>query len=119
MRLVLARLIGQRSGGTNGRPALRRQNSRTQIIEKCPAPARNRFDKATYRKLCAALALVFGAEGMIVFRDVLQLEEAEAREVENWVIRVLTQAALLESRTKSGKPLRSISQRGTKKQTAG
>jgi hypothetical protein len=56
---------------------------------------------------------------MLVFRDVLQIEEAEAREVENWVIRVRTQAALLESRTKCGKPLRSISQRSTKKQAAG
>jgi len=119
MRLVLARLLEQAAGATNGRPELRRQNRRTQFIQTALAPARNRFDKATYRKLCAALALVFGAECMIVFRDVLQLEEAEAREVENWVIRVLTQAALLESRTKSGKPLRSISQRGTKKQTAG
>ena len=119
MRLVLARLLEQAAGATNGRPELRRQNRRTQFIQTALAPARNRFDKATYRKLCAGLALVFGAECMIVFRDVLQLEEAEAREVENWVIRVLTQAALLESRTKSGKPLRSISQRGTKKQTAG
>jgi hypothetical protein len=47
---------------------------------------------------------------------VLQIEEAEAREVENWVIRVLTKAALVESRTKRSKPLRSISQRGTKMQ---
>lgn len=69
---------------------------------------RDRFDKATYRKLCAALALVFGTESMVVFRDVLQIEEAEAREVENWMVRVLTQAALLESRVKGGKPRRSL-----------
>ena len=46
---------------------------------------------------------------MVVFRDVLQIEEAEARVVEEWMIRVLTQAALLESHAKEGKPLRSIS----------
>ena len=53
------------------------------------------------------------------FRDMVQIEEAEARVVEEWMIRVLTQAALLESRAKEGKPLRSIFQRGTKKQKYG
>jgi AcrR family transcriptional regulator len=118
MRLVLARLLEQAAGATNGQPQLRRQNRRTEFIQTALAPVRDRFDKATYRKLCAALALVFGVESMLVFRDVLQIEESEAREVENWVIRVLTRAALIESRN-HGKPLRSISQRGTKKQTAG
>jgi hypothetical protein len=56
---------------------------------------------------------------MVVFRDVLQIEEAEARVVEEWMIRVLTQAPLLESRAKEGKPLRSIFQRGTMKQKYG
>jgi hypothetical protein len=56
---------------------------------------------------------------MVVFRDVLQIEEAEARVVEEWMIRVLKQAPLLESRAKEGKPLRSIFQRGTKKQKYG
>jgi AcrR family transcriptional regulator len=119
MRLLLARLLDHAAGATKGQPELRRQNRRTEFIQTALAPARNRFDKATYRKLCAALALVFGVESMIVFRDVLQIDEPEAREVENWTIRALTQAALLESRTKSRKPLRSIPQRDTKKRTAG
>ena len=117
MRLVLARLLEQAAGATKDQPELRCQNRRTEFIHTALAPARDRFDKTTYRKLCAALALIFGVESMLVFRDVLQIEETEAREVENWLIRVVTQAALLESRTKFGKPLRSISQRGTKKQT--
>src|SRR5215469_3624724 len=114
MRLVLARLLEQAARATNGQPQLRRQNRRTEFIQAALAPVRDRFDKATYRKLCSALALVFGVESMLVFRDVLQIEEDEAREVENWTIRALTQAALLESHTKSGKALG----RGTKKQTA-
>ena len=102
MRLVLARLLEQAAGASSGQPELRRQNRRTEFIQTALAPARDRFDNATYRKLCAALALVFGVESMLVFRDVLQIEEDEARKVENWVIRVLTQAALLESRTECG-----------------
>jgi hypothetical protein len=98
---------------------LRRQNRRTELIQTALAPARDRLDKSTYRKLCAALALVISTESMVVFRDVLQIEEAEARLVEEWMIRVLTQAALLKSRAEEGKPLRSIFQRGTKKQKYG
>jgi hypothetical protein len=119
MRLLLARLLDQAAGATKGQPELRRQNRRTEFIQTALAPARDCFDNATYRKLCAALALVFGVESMVVFRDVLQIDEPEAKEVENWAIRALTRAALLESRTKSRKPLRSIPQRDTKKQTAG
>jgi AcrR family transcriptional regulator len=119
MRLVLARLLDQAAGATNNSRELRRQNRRTEFIETALAPARDRFDKATYRKLCSALALVFGTESMLVFRDVLQIKEAEAREVENWMVRVLMRAALLESHAKCVKPLRSISQRGIDKQTAG
>ena len=84
MRLVLARLLEQAAGTNNGRPLLGRQNRRTEFIQTALAPVRDRFDKATYRKLCAALALVFGVESMLVFRDVLQIEETEARKVENW-----------------------------------
>ena len=98
---------------------MRRQNRRTESIQPALAPSRDRLDKSTYRKLCTALALVISTESMVVFRDVLQIEEAEARVVEEWMIRVLTQAALLESHAKEGKPLRSIFQGGTKKQKYG
>src|SRR5215472_13012716 len=54
MRLVLARLLEQAAGATNGQPELRRQNRRTEFIQTALAPARDRFDKASYRQLCAA-----------------------------------------------------------------
>jgi AcrR family transcriptional regulator len=111
MRFIVARLLDQ----SNGSREMPRQNRRTDFIHTALAPARDRFDAATYRKLCAAVALVIGAESMFVFHDVLQIEEAEARKVENWVVRVLTQAALLESRVKDGKASRSTSQAGGKK----
>jgi AcrR family transcriptional regulator len=111
MRFIVARLLDQ----SNGSREMPRQNRRTDFIHTALAPARDRFDAATYRKLCAAVALVIGAESMFVFHDVLQIEEAEARKVENWVVRVLTQAALVESRAKDGKASRSTSQAGGKK----
>jgi AcrR family transcriptional regulator len=111
MRFIVARLLEQ----SNGAREIPRQNRRTDFIHTALAPARDRFDAATYRKLCAAVALVIGAESMFVFHDVLQIEEAEARKVENWMVHVLTQAALLESRAKDDRAPRSVSRGGGKK----
>ncbi len=119
LRVNLASVLGQVAKASKGSHEISRQNRRTEFIQAALAPARDRLDNGTYGKLCAALALVFGTESMLVFRDVLHIEEAKAREVEEWVIRVLTQAALLESRAKDSKPLSSISQRDAKKRRAG
>jgi hypothetical protein len=43
--------------------------------------------------LSRALALVVGTEAMVVCKDVLQFDDAEAREVERWAIRALVEAA--------------------------
>lgn len=75
-----------------------RQNRRTPLIEKALEPARARLRPATYRKLRAALALVFGTESMIVFEDVLRVDEREARAVKAWALRQLVRGALEESR---------------------
>jgi AcrR family transcriptional regulator len=71
-----------------------RQNRRVPLIEAALAPARHRFSDGDYDKLCAALALIFGTEAMIVFRDVLRVDEATARDVKNWAVRALVRAAL-------------------------
>ena len=70
-----------------------RQNRRTPLIEAALAPARERFRPADLRMLTRALALVIGTESMIVFKDVLQLDDAEARKVKRWAIRALVEAA--------------------------
>jgi AcrR family transcriptional regulator len=74
-----------------------RQNRRTALIQAALQPARRRFSKPVYDKLCAALALIFGAESMIVFSDVLGLDTATARRIKSWAARALVQAALKES----------------------
>ena len=98
MQLVLARLLDRAPGASNGPARIALSEPSYGINSDGPCPARDRLDKSTYRKPCAALALIISTESMVVFRDVLQIEEAEARVVEEWMIRVLTQAALLESR---------------------
>jgi len=96
-RLMLARVL-EEAAKANGVPAKPlRQNRRMGLIEAALSPVRDRFDDAVYRKLCAALALVFGTESMVVFRDVLQMNDPEAAEVESWALKVLARAALAES----------------------
>jgi hypothetical protein len=43
--------------------------------------------------LTKALALIVGTESMVVLKDVLQLDETEARKVRRWAIRALVEAA--------------------------
>lgn len=99
LRLMLANtlMITHGQGGTDSAPP--RQNRRTPLIEAALAPARTRFSGAAYDNLRAALALVFGTEAMVIFRDVLPISERRARQVKAWAIRALVRAALQESRS--------------------
>lgn len=102
LRLMLAQTLersldGSLSGadgaaGKHGAPPLR-QNRRTALIEAALAPAAAQFRPAALKRLKRALALVLGTESMLVFKDVLQLDEAEARKVKHWVIEALLAAA--------------------------
>jgi AcrR family transcriptional regulator len=100
LRIMLAHILLQQVevGLTDG---LARQNRRTPLIEAALAPVRRQFNNVSYRRLCAALALVFGTESMIVFEDVLQLDEKTARKVKSWMIRTLVQAARDDSTAKT------------------
>lgn len=94
LRVMLANSVN-RDPSDNDVPV--RQNRRLPLIEAALAPARKQFKDADYKRLCAALALVFGTESMIVFRDVLRLDEATARDVKVWAIRTLVRGALARS----------------------
>jgi AcrR family transcriptional regulator len=96
LRVMMAHSL-ESSLCTGGRKAPLRQNRRADLIAAALAPARGRFSKANYARLCAALSLIFGPEAMVVFRDVLPLAPAEARRVKSWAIRALVQAALRHS----------------------
>jgi AcrR family transcriptional regulator len=103
IRLMLTSSLMRKADGASGGTVPLRQNRRTPLIEAALAPARVRFDDTDYARLCAALALIFGSESMIVFRDVLGLDEEAAREVKSWAVRALVRAALAQSRGGSSK----------------
>lgn len=72
----------------------RRQNRRTPLIEAALEPARSRFKPADLKLLSRALALVIGPESVVVMKDVLQLDDGDARKVKRWAIRALVEAAM-------------------------
>lgn len=92
LRLMLAHSLQRGPGGDGAIPA--RQNRRSPLIEAALAPARARFRPADRRLLEKALALIVGTEALVACKDVLQLEDAEARKVKRWAIRALVDAAL-------------------------
>ena len=92
LRLMLAQSLERVvRGGPSGLPE--RQNRRTPLIEAALEPVAADFKPAALRDLKSALALVIGTEGMVVFKDVLQLDDDEARKVRRWAIRALVEAA--------------------------
>jgi len=92
LRMMLAQSL-QRSLAKEGGQLPKRQNRRSPLIEAALVPSRKEFGAADYQLLSRALALVIGTEGMIVFKDVLQVSDAEARKVRRWAIRALVEAA--------------------------
>jgi hypothetical protein len=93
LRTLLAHVIQQGCQPTTDGAVPRRQNRRMPLIEAALVPARDQFKPGDLKALMRALALVIGPESVIVVKDVLQLEEAEARTVKRWAIRALVEAA--------------------------
>jgi len=92
LRMMLAQSL-ERSLTTDGAKLPKRQNRRSPLIEAALEPARKQFKPADLQMLSRALALVIGTESMVVFKDVLQISDAEARKTRRWAIRALVEAA--------------------------
>jgi AcrR family transcriptional regulator len=93
LRLMLANALERRAKGIEDGELPVRQDRRTPLIKAALAPARGEFEPADLETLTAALALIIGTEAMVVFRDVLQLDDAQAEKVRHWAIRALVEAA--------------------------
>lgn len=93
LRLMLANSLQRAARGEAESETPLRQNRRTPLIEAALEPARRQFKPGSLDILAKALALIVGTEAMVVFKDVLQLDDAEARRVKRWAIRALVEAA--------------------------
>lgn len=93
LRMMLVHSLQRSATGENDAELPARQNRRTPLIEAALEPARNQFKPAALKTLTKALALIIGTEAMVVFKDVLQLDDSDARKVKRWAIRALVEAA--------------------------
>jgi AcrR family transcriptional regulator len=93
MRLMLMQTLQRGIAGQADQDIPPRQNRRTPLIEAALAPVRAEFKPAALKTLSRALALVIGTEAMVVCKDVLQIDDAEARKVRRFAIRALVDAA--------------------------
>jgi hypothetical protein len=92
-RMMLAHSLERAAKGIADDAVPLRQNRRTALIEAALAPAHTQFKPTALETLKQALALVIGTEARVVFKDVLQLDDARARKVRRWVIRARVDAA--------------------------
>lgn len=92
LRTMLAHTL-QQGIKSEGSDTPKRQNRRIPLIEAALEPARKQFKPPTLPTLAKALALIVGPEGIVVCKDVLRLDDAEARKVKRWAIRALIEAA--------------------------
>jgi AcrR family transcriptional regulator len=93
------------SAGEGAPDALVRQTRRFDYLEPVLAAVAGVLDDGGLRRLQMALALVFGAEAVIITRDVCRLEAGEATEVMAWAAATLLRAAMDEASAKpTGSP---------------
>jgi AcrR family transcriptional regulator len=94
LRLMLARSL-ERSVQPGGDETPLRQNRRAPMIEQALEPLDGRYRP----ELVPALAMIVGTEGMIALKDVVGLDDSQARAVRRWAI-----DALLDAAVRQGEP---------------
>lgn len=93
LRIMLASSLQRGGNGERNGNVPVRQNRRSALIREALEPARNRFTPAAFDTLTKSLALIIGTESMVVFKDVLQIDETDAQRVRRFAIRALVEAA--------------------------
>lgn len=93
LRMMLAHSLQRTAKGDGESDIPPRQNRRSPLIEAALKPCRNDFEPVALDLLQKALALIVGPEAIVVCKDVLQASDEEAREVKQWAIRALVEAA--------------------------
>ena len=93
LRTMLAFTIHRGHSAEADEATPRRQNRRTPLIEAALEPARAEFSPAALKLLTRALGLILGPEAVVVSKDVLRLDDKDARKMKLWAIRALVEAA--------------------------
>jgi AcrR family transcriptional regulator len=97
VRVTIDRWFAQQ-GSTDPDPPPVRQTRRFGPIDRALEPLRGKLSPRSLRRLRYALCLVYGAEALIVTRDVAGLEPQEATDIMGWAAKALITQALAEAR---------------------
>jgi AcrR family transcriptional regulator len=95
VQLTIERWFAQQAASEAQRDPVR-ETRRFGWIDRALAPVAALLPPASLRRLRFALTLVFGAEALIVTRDVSRLDPAEATEVMRWAAATLIRGALAQ-----------------------
>jgi hypothetical protein len=93
VQLTIERWFEQQAASDDQREPVR-ETRRFGWIDRALAPVAASLPSASLRRLRYALTLVFGAEALIVTRDVARLDPEEATEVMRWAAATLIRGAL-------------------------
>ncbi len=93
LRMMLARSLEHSVRGERPADVPARQNRRSALIEAAIAPCRGQLRPEAIAPLAQALAMLIGTEGFVATRDVLQMDDAAARQVKRWAIEALVAGA--------------------------
>jgi hypothetical protein len=96
VQLTIERWFAQQAAPEAQREPVR-ETRRFGWIDRALEPVTASLPAASLRKLRYALALVFGAEALIVTRDVSRLSPDEATEVMRWAATTLIRGALADT----------------------
>lgn len=104
LRMVLVHSIQKAMEPAARGKAPARQNRRSPLIDTALEPVRGQLGPKALARLSRALALIIGPEGIVVAKDVLRMDDKEARSVKQWAIRALVEAALADARQPERSP---------------
>lgn len=93
LRASLGHTLIRSASGSEDSDVPLRQNRRSPMIEAALDPVRDQFDPADLERLVHLMAVIVGPDAIIVFKDVLQLDDARARDLKRWAIGALVAAA--------------------------
>jgi AcrR family transcriptional regulator len=71
-----------------------RRGYRVAILEKTTQPLKKKLKPVAYRRLLSGLALVYGIEPYVVFKDILGMNSHETEKMAIWVMQAMVEKAL-------------------------
>ena len=86
----------RRQTGTLGGEEEVERGHRRELLAEAVNPLKRRVSRPTFDRLIQSLSLIFGAEAMVVLKDIWGLDEAHARRVAIWAAHALVRAAVAE-----------------------